>query len=233
MGRRVGYPAQMGQDSALGGVQRVRTTHVRLMARHRSPGKGPARRARRDGWVPAILYGNGAPGMTLMVPQAELRELLGNGGRGSIFDLAVEGEKRPRTVLLKELQFDNLNGRMVHADFQEVDPYHAVRLQVPIRFRGEELLTRKGYILEHQVPEVELEGRPADLPEAIWLDVSGLEPGEHIEVRGLPIPVGVRVHGDPHATVVLCLAPEQRLPEMTVPMGEAAVPLQSAEGGPR
>lgn len=203
----------------------MRTTHETLTARHRQPGKGPAGRARRDGWVPAVLYGNGAPGMALMVPQVQLRHLLGNGGRGALFALMVEGEGRPRQVLLKELQVDHINARTVHVDFQAVDPDQPVRMHVPVRCRGEKLLTRRGHILEHQVPHVELEGRPSDLPEAIWVTVSAMAPGDHIEVRDLPVPAGVRAHGDPHATVVTCLAPERRLPELTVPMGDQAVPL--------
>lgn len=202
----------------------------RLIASLRPVGSRAARRARRAGYVTAVIYGGGAEPTQVQVPALEFRRLLEKGGRGGIFYVHVGAEPRPRSVVLKELQEDHLEHRLLHADFLQVDLDQVVRLVVPVAVVGAEVLANRGQVLEHHVDHVELEGRAGLIPEVVVVDVSALEPGEHVGVAGLPLPPGVRAHADPHQVVVACPEPTRRVPAQTVPVPE--IPLETGTAEP-
>lgn len=202
-----------------------------LMAAPRKVGSRRARRARRDGFVTAVLYGRGQEPVQLQVPHEDLRRVLAHEGRGGIFQITIAGEEQPRMAVLKELQTD-FNHNLIHADFQQVQMDQPVRMVIPIIFLGGEQPERKGWIVEHQISEIEISARPADLPERLYVDVSHLQPGQMLEVRDLPLPEGVTLHSDPHLVVAKCERRETPEPKTQVPAPEVPLEDRSAKTAP-
>jgi large subunit ribosomal protein L25 len=201
-------------------------------------GKGPARRLRRAGMVPAVLYGVGEP-ISLAVPGRELTRLLTReGGDHALIELSIgKDEKR---VIVREFQVDPVHGHMVHCDFYEVQKGHRITVTVGIELVGEIPIgvREEQGILQHQLHEVELDCLPDGIPDVIHVDASALKIGDALHVADLALPEGTRFHSAPDVTVVSVLPPkveaepeaapaptEEGAPE--APTGEAAAPKES------
>ncbi len=206
-------------------------------------GKGAARRLRAAGRIPAVLYGRGTASKSISIdPGALLRLLHGSGGgMNTLIELSVEGATR--TVLVKELQRDPVNGRPVHTDFYLVDLDKTVEVAVPIRLVGKAPGVELGGILDHPLRELELECLPRAIPESVDVDVSALEVGDSIHVRDLELPGGVSVQTDLNQAVASVITPviveepvaEEELEDEEAAAaegeeGEAATPAEPAEG---
>lgn len=196
--------------------ERVETVEKKsLTAVDREPGH-PGR-TRRQGFVPAVLYGRNVESRPVQVDSHALDRFLASGGGRGIFPLSLEGEKkarRSRNVLIKELQRDPFANKILHLDFYEVDMKERIASSVPLRIIGEEGPVAAGAIVQHQLREVEVECLPGDLPEVIEADVSGLSVGESLTVAGLKEPPGVTILNGPDDVIVSLVLPRaEALPE--------------------
>lgn len=179
-----------------------------LRAELRSTAGEKPRSLRREGYVPAILYGRKADSVPIKLPARQLEQILATGGGRRIIRLQMEeGTDREVPVMLKELQRDPINGRLLHVDFLRISLAEKVTARVPVVFRGEETVEKAGGILQHQVREVEVECLPADLPDHISIDVSGLSVGDHLTAGEMSMPPGVRLVSAPDEVVVTVTAP--------------------------
>jgi len=166
-------------------------------------GKGAARSLRREGSVPAVIYGHAREVQSLAVPSRDLEKLLGTIAAGStVVELAIDG-KTSRT-LIREIQRHPFKRHVLHVDFQELVAGEKITVSIPLVLHGvPEGVRLGGGILEQMMREVEVEVDPANIPNHIDVDVSHLVVGHSIHVGELNIPAGVTVLADEDAPVAL------------------------------
>ncbi len=197
---------------------------VTLRAEPRQAGKGPARRARNEGYLPAVVYGRSAEARPVRLSARDVERLLGQpGGRNAVIRLEVDGDAgNPRTVMIKEVQVDPVRRRPLHLDLYQISLKEKVTARVRLHFVGEEAVTKAGGIIQHQARDVEVQCLPTEIPDAIDVDVAGLSVGEHLTMGELKVPEGVTVLNDPDEVVVAVLAPRMIEEEPAEAEAEAA-----------
>jgi large subunit ribosomal protein L25 len=158
-----------------------------LEAQARKPGtKNEARRVRREGKIPAVVYGAGKDSLPVSVdPRVVTRILNSESGHNTIFDLTLDGDKTKAMIV--DWQYEPIKGRLLHIDLKRIALDKLLTVSVPIELRGEaEGVKTQGGILEQMLREVEIECLPADIPSHIELDVSQLTFGKVLRVSDLP-----------------------------------------------
>ncbi|MDD9988832.1 MAG: 50S ribosomal protein L25 [Spirochaetaceae bacterium] len=159
-----------------------------------------ARRLRREGRVPAVVYG-AAEAESISVDATEVQRLFRHASESTIISLSTgDGD---RDVLIKDYQTDRITDKLLHIDFLEVVAGRTLRTHVPLHFQGTPIGVREGGILETLLRELHVECLPRDLPESMDIDIEGLDSGDSIHVRDLDTPEGVRVLSP--ADQVVCL----------------------------
>src|SRR5262245_30734511 len=150
-------------------------------------GKNEARRTRRDGRVPGVLYGEGKDATPISVePRALLRILHSDSGANTLISLKLDGLGDTR-VLVKEFQLDPVTHQVLHADFYRVAMDKAIQVTIPITVKGEPKgVKQQGGILEFVRREIVVECLPADIPEHVEVDASELMLHQGIRVRDIP-----------------------------------------------
>jgi len=184
------------------------TTKVVAKMRSRA-GKGGARSSRRDGLIPAVIYGDKqAPVMIAVEPKSIERELHREGFFNHRMEIDVEGT--PYAVLPRDLQIDPVTDRPLHLDFLRIGPDSIITVQVPVHFRNENAAPgiKRGGVLNIVLHEITVRTKPATIPEYFEVDLTGLEIGHSVHLSTLAIPEGVRVVSrDKNATVASIAAP--------------------------
>ncbi|AIS52962.1 50S ribosomal protein L25 [Thermoanaerobacter kivui] len=181
---------------------------VSIEAVKRDTGKNAARRLKKQGYVPAILYGKDmAESIPLAVEYNKLQRLLQKHGRNVLLNVIVNGTTH--NAIIKEIQEDTLKGKIIHVDFQRVSMYEEIEATVPLKFEGAGLVESRGGIVQHQLWELTIESLPDKIPQEITVDLSKLEIGDTLFVRDIQVPEGVKVIDDPDEVVVSVLAPKE------------------------
>ncbi|MGH2526535.1 MAG: 50S ribosomal protein L25/general stress protein Ctc [Actinomycetota bacterium] len=185
----------------------------RLVAETREgTGKGAARKLRAAGRVPAILYGHGMDPLALSVDSRELFHLLHTGaGANVLVDLVVDGTEH--LALPRDVQRDHIRGRFVHVDFLAVRRDEKINVTIPLRIVGESPGIKAGGVLEHHLWELNVETLATDVPEAIDVDISGLEIGSGVRVSDLKVRSGVTILTSPEDSVVAVTQPQVAVEE--------------------
>jgi large subunit ribosomal protein L25 len=217
---------------------------VRLQVKERERrGSADARRLRRDGYIPGVLYGRGKEPHAISVPERELRRVLtGQGGLHAILDVVLEGQKTTHASILKDYQQDPIRGHISHIDLQEVRLDQPIQASVTVQLVGEPVGAKEGGVLSQVQREINIEALPMEIPEHIDLDVSGMAIGDTLRLADLEPMDGVGYLDNPEETVLATVTlptrveePEEvaeegeELPEGEVPEGEE-VPEGAAEG---
>jgi large subunit ribosomal protein L25 len=188
-------------------------------------GKNAARRLRRAGRIPAVVYGGGGPAIPVAVdPKAILQILQSESGHNAIFTLEIRG-KAPARVMIREWQTEPVDGHLLHVDLVRIARDTKLKLQVPIHVTGEPVGVKvQGGIFEFVLREVDVECLPDDIPEHFVAEVSGLELGKSFRVSDLPLDPKVKVLTDP--TRVVAHVVELKAEEEVKPAAEevAAAP---------
>jgi large subunit ribosomal protein L25 len=172
-------------------------------------GKGGARQARREGYIPAVVYGREQDPVPIAVPAAPLRRLLQHAGSNWMVHLRIgEGaEAQEQLAIIKEVQREPISGQMLHLDFQAISWTDRLTLTVPVEVVGEAPGVREGGLLEVVRSQVEVECLPLNIPEHLKADVSGLPLHGTLVAGDLPLPEGVTLLTDPEEPVVVIRAP--------------------------
>jgi large subunit ribosomal protein L25 len=165
--------------------------------------KGPARRLRQKGFVPAIFYGRSAENILLAVKNDALVKLHKDKKDHAFIKLIIDDGKKKieKLSLIKELQVQPLTGKFYHADFYEVDMKHKLTVDVSLRFVGKPIGVDNGGELQHIKREVKVSCLPGNLPDHIDVDVAALDIGDSIKVRELTIPEGITILDLPDSAV--------------------------------
>ena len=170
-------------------------------------GKSVARRLRRSGKTPGILYGGPTPINIAVDPREVFRIIHGHEGSTQLLRVTFAGSKDSRMVILRDLQLDPVSENLVHVDLQEVNMDKPIQVTVALRHVGEPVGVRDTQgILEMVLREVQVSCLPANIPEDIKADVSNLAIGDVLTVADLAVPEGVRVLTD-RAQAVATVAP--------------------------
>jgi large subunit ribosomal protein L25 len=191
------------------------TTTTKLDVDSRTPdGSRSARRLRRTGRIPGVLYGGDVDPVSFSVDARELRVALA--GSGAVVDLSIDGAK-PTPVVLKESQRDPVRGETTHVDLLRVSldkPIHAV---VALELTGVEDTpgVKEGGILEQLTRELNVEALPTAIPEAIVHELGELQIGETLSLEAIVLPEGVTLLDDLATTVASVSAPRLQSEEET------------------
>lgn len=186
------------------------------VAERSDSGSNAMRKLRADGKVPGVLYGLGRDPRAIAVEGARMDAFLREGAR--LAELSLGGKTQP--AFLKDLQFDPLSDRVLHADFMRVDLDEKLQLSVPVKFTGVAKGQSAGGIVEQLAVELEVECLPDKIPEEISVSITELDVGQVLHAKDLEMPDGVKP-ADPEAAVVGCV----------VPTAEAEADEEGAEGG--
>jgi large subunit ribosomal protein L25 len=186
-------------------------------------GKGAARSLRREGSVPAVIYGHARQAQSLAVPTRDLEKLLDVISAGStVVELSIDG--KPARTLIREIQRHPFKKQILHVDFQELVAGEKIVVSIPIVLHGvPEGVRLGGGILDQVLRELEIEVDPANIPNHLDLDVTDLVVGHSLHVRDLKIPAGVTVMADEDAPIALVQISRAAIEEET-----AATPAEDA-----
>ena len=194
-------------------------------------GKSVARRLRRSGKTPGILYGGPTPINIAVDPREVFRIIHGHEGSTQLLRVTFAGSKDSRMVILRDLQLDPVSENLVHVDLQEVNMDKPIQVTVALRHVGEPVGVRDTQgILEMVLREIQVSCLPANIPEDIKADVSNLAIGDVLTVADLAVPEGVRVLTD-RAQAVATVAPPAA-EEVVAPVAVVAGAVAAAPAEP-
>lgn len=166
--------------------------------------KGPARRLRQKGLVPAVFYGRSAENILLAVKSDELIKLHKDKKDHAFIKLIIDdgsAKKMEKLSLIKELQIQPLTGKLYHADFYEVDEKRKITMDVSLRFVGKTIGVENGGELQHIKREVRVSCLPLNLPDHIDVDVTDLNIGDSLKIRDLKVAEGITILDRPDTAV--------------------------------
>jgi len=152
--------------------------------------KGAARRLRRSGKIPSIVYGHNEP-VPIAVDSNEFNKKFKTVSESTLITLTSGDQSYD--VLVKDYQEDMMRGRIMHIDFYEIEQGKVLRTHVPVHLDGTPVGVKEGGILEHLIHEVEIECLPKDLPEDIVVNVDEMDIGDSIHVSDIPAMDGVKI----------------------------------------
>jgi len=163
-------------------------------------GKVATKEVRRNGEIPAVLYGL-KDNLSFSVCADNLKDILTAKGQNALIDLNLEGNKK-RKVILKEFQSHPLKERWVHVDFLEVDVAKPVKVNVDVHLIGKSAGEKMGGLVNQVLKSIHVECLPADIPQSVDLDVTAVELGQVLHVSDLSIPDKVKILHEPNEAIV-------------------------------
>jgi large subunit ribosomal protein L25 len=187
------------------------TTGLAVQPRE-AAGSRAARRLRREGRVPGVVYGGGEQPVPFDVDARTLRHALAHGG--AVVDLSV-GDQSPTPVVVKELARHPVTGRTIHVDLLRVRLDQPIEATVILELVGADDApgVKQGGVLEQVTRELRIEALPTDIPDAIEHDVSAIEIGDTVTVEALTAPAGVTLLDDPETVVATVTPPRLQAEE--------------------
>jgi len=200
-------------------------------------GKSGAREIRKEGNIPAILYGKGEEPLALVINPGELKQALSTeAGENTLLEIVVNNDSKEikKLSLLREVQYDYLTSKPIHFDFQTLDVSKKITVNVPVVVSGRSKGIIEGGILEEILREISVECLPKDIPNSFEVDVTELEIGHSIHVNTLEVTDGVDILNDESETIVTVQAPrveviETEEEEIEGEEGEEAAEAQEGE----
>jgi large subunit ribosomal protein L25 len=174
------------------------------VSRREATGKGVARKLRREGKIPAVVYGGHRDPVSITVDRKSVSELITKSEHGarSIFLLKMAGTDQQRHAMIKDIQIDPISRRMTHVDFVRIVMNEVVRVTIPVLPQGTAVGVKHGGLLDFQVRELHVECLPTAIPDGVPVDLEALDVHDYLRISDLKIPEGVKVLDDPERVVV-------------------------------
>jgi len=159
---------------------------------------------RRQGITPCHLFGHNVKSLALQCDTAQLIHIIARAGATRPINLEIDGEKRPKSVMIREIQRDEISKQLLHVDFYQVRKGQKIKVDVPVVLVGDApALKGKGRMLIHGITSLSVECLPDNVPPRIEIDISPLEEAEQaIHVRDIALDPEITVHADPDQLVV-------------------------------
>ncbi|OGW94638.1 MAG: hypothetical protein A3K16_05420 [Omnitrophica bacterium RIFCSPLOWO2_01_FULL_45_24] len=180
-------------------------------------GKRIAKDLRKKNTIPAVVYKGGLDAMKLQLSVRDFEQVLHTkAGENIIVTLKIAGpgkSEKDKTVLIKEIQREPIKERILHVDFNEISLTETLKVNVPLAAHGEPEGKKDGGTLEHVMWELQVECLPADIPEKIEVEVSGLKIGDAIYVKNIAAPAGVKILTDPELIAMIVKPPKVEVPK--------------------
>jgi len=198
--------------------------HVKLQSSRRTVLGKQVKQLRREGWIPAVLFGAKQEATPIQVTERELDTALRDAGSTALINLFIGEEHQPHVVLARDIQRDILTSRLRHVDFYQVQLDRKVRTSPILELVGEAPATQYGgAVLVQNLNHIEVECLPGDLIDSIQVDVSSLEGvNDSITVADLPVPPGITLLADPSEVVVSVVLPRATIEEEEAAAAEGA-----------
>jgi large subunit ribosomal protein L25 len=193
-------------------------------------GKGASRRARRDGWIPAVLYGHGADPQHLALPGQDFAAVLRHSGTNAVLTLDIEGKEQ--LALTKALDIHPIRRSITHADLLVVRRGEKVTVEVNVEVVGEAI---PGTLVTQETNTILIEADALSIPQSLTVSVEGAEPGTQFTAGSIVLPSGVNLIADPDSLVVnVVVAPTEEDLEAEgageAAAGEEPADAEAAEG---
>jgi large subunit ribosomal protein L25 len=177
-------------------------------------GSADARRLRKQGLIPGVLYGRGKTPHAICVPERDLRRVLsGDSGLHAILDVVLDGQTTTHPSVLKDFQQEIPSGRLAHIDLHEVRLDQPIQAQVSVELVGEPAGVKEGGVLSQVNREINVEALPLEIPDNLELDVSGMAIGDTMRLADLAAREGVTYLDDPEETVLATVTMPTRIIE--------------------
>jgi large subunit ribosomal protein L25 len=191
-------------------------------------GKNAARRLRKQGLIPAVLYGEGTATIPLVLSKKDvIRILKSDSGENTIFKVTFDSKSQD--AMFKDVQIDVSTDELIHADLIQISMDKAIRVNVPVILQGDPIgVKTEGGFVDFMTREVEVECLPKDIPENIKLDIGPLHLHQSLKVSDLAAPEGARLMSDPSLVVVLISVPHKE-EEAPKPAEEGVVAAEPTE----
>jgi large subunit ribosomal protein L25 len=201
----------------------------------RPSGSSACRRLRKQGKIPAVVYGHGIDPIPVSIDGRELRHALtGDSGLNALLNLQVDGSAH--LTMARVLQRHPVRGTVIHIDFQVVRRDEVITAEVPIHLVGEaKAVLSEGGVVDHSMTSLTVAATPALIPHAIEVDVTSMTVGDAIRVADLQLPPGVTTEVDPDEPVVIAqgqqVSEADLISEADAEALQELADAQAAEGG--
>ena len=186
---------------------------------------------RRQGQIPAVVYGFGVKNISIQLDEKEFKSVFGKAGESSLIELSVEGEKGKKPVLVHEIQKDPVSDKIIHIDFLQPSLTEEVEVMIPLIFEGTAPAEKdlEGTLVKN-ILELEVKALPQNLPHEIKISVDSLKTFEdHILVKDLVLPQGVKVLKKPEEIIVSVLPPQKVEEELAKEITENVEDVEKVE----
>jgi len=171
-------------------------------------GKEISKKLRKQGLIPAIVYGPRFQPLPIAVKFNELESILiKHKGETLLFNLELsDGEPSKIQAILKDYQIHPITDKIIHIDFLAIHEEETITLDIPLEFLGKPVGISKGGVLEILLHELTIECLPSNIPDKIYIDISNLDVGDVLHVKDIKVPEGIKVINDPEETVLTIVA---------------------------
>ncbi len=163
------------------------------------------RKLRNQGNVPAVVYGRDLPNKTVAINELDFLKTIKEAGKNGIISLTTEAESYE--VITHDIQRDKLKGDLIHVDFYKVDMKSEMDANVPVHLVGEALGVKDGGIIQQTLYEISVRSLPAEIPEAIEIDISQMMIGDSLQVRDIKVSGNYQINNEPEEGIMSILAP--------------------------
>ncbi|MDN5379064.1 50S ribosomal protein L25/general stress protein Ctc [Thermodesulfobacterium sp.] len=185
----------------------MRQVNLSVVKREKT-GKECAKKLRKQGLIPAIVYGHNFDPVPISVKANELESILHKyKGETLLFNLEVQnGETQRIQAILKDYQLHPVTDKIIHLDFVAIKEGETVSIDVPLEFVGRPVGLTKGGVIEIFMHDLTVECLPSNIPDKIQVDISNLDLGDVLHVKDIKVPEGVKVLDAPEDTVITIVA---------------------------
>ncbi len=174
--------------------------------------------------IPAVVYGIGREPVSISVDRHDFELLMAHHAAGStIVEMQIEGEKKPINAMIREMQMSPIKDTIMHVDFLAIEMDKLVNAQVTLRLVNDPAGVKAGGILTVNFHNINVEAKPADLPEYLEIDVASLEIGDSLHVKDIAVPAGVTILDDAEEVICSVQAPRAEVEEEVAEVTEVEV----------
>ena len=173
-----------------------------------SLGKQANKKYRKDGFIPAVIYGKNKDNLNILVDPIKLKKLLKNeAGENTIIEMKLDKSDLKKNVLLKDAHLDTLTSDPLHLDFYEITEGMDVKVSAPLLFTGKPEGVKNGGVIQTLSNEIKIECLPTNIPNIIEINISDLNIGDTLRVKDIKPMDGIEILSNPESTIISVLAP--------------------------
>lgn len=173
-----------------------------------SLGKQANKKYRKDGFVPAVIYGKNKENLNILIDPIKLKKLLKNeAGENTIIEMKLDKSDLKKNVLLKDAHLDTLTSDPLHLDFYEITDGVDVKVSSPLLFKGKPEGVKNGGVIQTLSNEIKIKCLPTNIPNVIEINISDLNIGDTLRVKDIKPMDGIEILSNPESTIISILAP--------------------------